>query len=53
MAEAEQLAGCRAELRVYGVTPAQVDSYTTGNLIIRVAKNPFDGGILGVEITRR
>ena len=53
VAEAEQLAGCRAELRVYGVTPAQVDSYTTGNLIIRVAKNPFDGGILGVEITRR
>ena len=53
VAEAEELGSCRAELRVYGVTPAQVDSYTTGNLIIRVAKNPFDGGILGVEITRR
>jgi len=53
VAEAGQLAGCRAELKVYGVTPAQVDSYATAKLFVTVAKNPFDGGILGVEITRR
>ena len=53
VAEAGQLAGCRAELRVYGVTPAQVDSYATAKLFVTVAKHPFDGGILGVEITRR
>ena len=53
VAEAEKLGSCRAELRVYGLTPAQVDSYATAKLFVTVAKNPFNGGILGVEITRR
>src|SRR3989338_2277924 len=53
VAEAEKLGSCRAELRVYGLTPAQVDSCATAKLFVTVAKNPFNGGILGVEITRR